>query len=97
MLLAALINLQMITKARVGDKTMMDVLIPVVNASRGCSGSMDEVLEAIEEAAVQGAENTKNYAAKYGRARFYNEETVGTVDAGAMSMALFFQGWNNVL
>lgn len=97
MLLAALINLQMMTKARVGDKTMMDVLIPVVNASRECSGSMDEVLEAIEEAAVHGAESTKNYVAKYGKARLYNDETIGTLDAGAMSMALFFKGWNNVL
>lgn len=97
MLLAALINIQMITKARVGDKTMMDVLIPVVNASRACNGPMIEVLEDIEEAALKGTEDTKNYVAKFGRARFYNEETLGYIDAGAMSLCMFFQGWKRIL
>lgn len=97
MLLAALINIQMITKARVGDKTMMDVLIPVVNASRACNGHMIEVLEAIEDAAQKGAEDTKNYVAKFGRARFYNEETLGYIDPGAMSLCLFFQGWKRII
>lgn len=97
MLLAALINMQMITKARVGDKTMMDVLIPVVNASRACSGTMEEIFEGIEEAALKGVEDTKNYAAKYGKAGIYGEETLGYIDSGAMSLYLFFQGWKRSL
>ena len=97
MLLAALINMQMVTPARVGDKTIMDVLIPVVNGSRTCHGLMEEVLEAIETSAIQGAEGTKGYPAKFGKARRYGEQAVGYIDPGALAMSLFFQGWNNVV
>lgn len=97
MLLAALINMQMITPARLGDKTMMDVLIPVVNGSRACLGAMEEVLEAIEASAVRGAEETKSYPAKFGKAGRYGEEAVGYIDPGALGMSLFFQGWNNIV
>lgn len=97
MLLAALINMQMITPARLGDKTMMDVLIPVVNGSRTCHGLMEEVLEAIEASAVKGAEGTKDYPAKFGKAARFGEQAVGYMDPGALAMSLFFQGWNNVV
>lgn len=97
MLLAALINMQMITPARVGDKTMMDVLIPVVNGSRNCQGLMEEVLEAIETSAVKGSERTIDYPAKFGKAARFGEQAIGYIDPGALAMSLFFQGWNNVV
>lgn len=97
MLLAALINMQMITPARLGDKTMMDVLIPVVNGSRTCLGLMEEVLEAIEASAVKGAEGTIDYPAKFGKAARFGEQAIGYIDPGALAMSLFFQGWNNVI
>ena len=97
MLLAALINMQMVTPARLGDKTMMDVLIPVVNGSRACLGLMKEVLEAIESSAAKGAERTKNYPAKFGKAGKYGDQAIGYIDPGALGMSLFFQGWNNVV
>lgn len=97
MLLAALINMQLITNAGVGDKTMMDVLIPVVRDSRSCQGDVDEILETIRDSAFNGAESTKNYVAKYGKAKFYKEQTVGYMDVGAMALQLFFKGWRRIL
>ena len=44
------------------------------------------------EAAVQGAENSRNFVSKFGRAKSYGAKTIGTPDAGAVSMAKFFAG-----
>ncbi len=40
----------------------------------------------------QGAENSKNFVSKFGRAKSYGAKTIGTPDAGAVSMACFFRG-----
>lgn len=79
--------------AKVGDKTMMDTLIPATEAIRSYSGDDENELFRIAcEAAKEGAENSKNFTSKFGRAKSYGEKTIGTPDAGAMSMAYFFIG-----
>ena len=35
---------------------------------------------------------SKQFVSKFGRAKSYGEKTIGTPDAGAMSMSYFFQG-----
>lgn len=77
--------------AKVGDKTMMDVLIPASEAIASYEGGSEDALFAAATAA-QGAENSKNYVSKFGRAKSYGTKTIGTPDAGAMSMACFFRG-----
>lgn len=47
---------------------------------------------AAAKAAEEGAENSKNFPSKFGRAKSYGTKTIGTPDAGAMSMAYFFKG-----
>ena len=44
---------------------------------------------------MEGARATKQFVSKFGRAKSYGEKTIGTPDAGAMSMAYFFQGLAN--
>ena len=79
--------------AKVGDKTMMDALIPASEAIAAYDGaSEDELFEAAAEAAAQGAEDSKNFVSKFGRAKSYGTKTIGTPDAGAVSMACFFRG-----
>ena len=79
--------------AKVGDKTMMDALIPASQAIAAYAGSdEDGLFAAAAAAAAQGAENSKNFVSKFGRAKSYGEQTIGTPDAGAASMAYFFQG-----
>lgn len=81
-----------ITKAGIGDKTMMDSLIPAVEAAEAAEDDVEAVLKAAAEAAERGAKDSEQYVSKYGRARSYKEQTIGTPDAGAVSTALFFKG-----
>ena len=79
--------------AKVGDKTMMDALIPASQAIAAYSGSDEAGLfDAAAQAALQGAEASKQFVSKFGRAKSYGTKTIGTPDAGAVSMSRFFQG-----
>ena len=79
--------------AKVGDKTMMDALIPASEAIAAYGGdSESELFSLAAEAALKGAENSKNFVSKFGRAKSYGEKTIGTPDAGAVSMSKFFEG-----
>ena len=81
-----------ITTAKVGDKTMMDALIPAVKAALEAPDDVMEILKAAAEAAEQGARESEQYVSRFGRARSYKEQTIGTPDAGAVSTSLFFRG-----
>ena len=79
--------------AKVGDKTMMDALIPASEAIAAYEGTSEaELFTLAAAAAAAGAENSKNFPSKFGRARSYGTKTIGTPDAGAVSMAKFFEG-----
>ena len=79
--------------AKVGDKTMMDALIPATEAIAAYTGSDEgELFDLAARAAAEGAEASKNFVSKFGRAKSYGEQTIGTPDAGAVSMSVFFQG-----
>ena len=79
--------------AKVGDKTMMDALIPASEAIAAYEGNSEtELFTLAAAAAAAGAENSKNFPSKFGRAKSYGAKTIGTPDAGAMSMAKFFEG-----
>ena len=79
--------------AKVGDKTMMDALIPASEAIAAYEGDSEaELFTLAAAAAAAGAENSKNFPSKFGRAKSYGAKTIGTPDAGAMSMSCFFQG-----
>lgn len=88
----ALEELNEMSGAQVGDKTMMDALIPAVEAAQNAKDDVMAVLEAAKEAAARGAKESEQYVSKYGRARSYKEKTIGTPDAGAVSTSLFFAG-----
>ena len=78
--------------AGIGDKTMMDALIPAVDAAQKADDDIMAILKAAKEAAVRGAKESEQYISRYGRARSYKEQTIGTPDAGAVSTSLFFAG-----
>ena len=79
--------------AKVGDKTMMDALIPASEAIAAYTGADEaELFTLAAEAAAKGAADSANYVSKFGRAKSYGAKTIGTPDAGAVSMAKFFTG-----
>ncbi len=95
---SGLVSVQEQTKARIGDKTMMDALIPAVQEMRLASNqdkSITEILEIASLAARRGAEFTKNFPARFGRAKHQGERTIGHPDPGSISMAYVFQGFRN--
>jgi phosphoenolpyruvate---glycerone phosphotransferase subunit DhaL len=96
MLATGLTSIEKITKARVGDKTMMDALVPAVIALRDSAQKGKDFLEALKsaaEAAKNGAEATKDLVARFGRAKNLGERTLGHPDPGATSIALIFEAF----
>lgn len=97
---AGLKAIQKQTAAQIGEKTMMDALIPAVRAFRAAtllSKEIENGLARAARAAKVGAEATKNLTARYGRARLLGEQTRGHPDPGAASIALLFEGFYNGL
>ena len=89
----ALEELDEMSGAKVGDKTMMDAQIPASEAIAAYAGGDEgELFASAAKAAAEGAENTKNFVSKFGRAKSYGQQTIGTPDAGALYMSCFFQG-----
>ncbi len=88
------------TKARVGDKTMMDALVPAVDAVTAAADAGKSLAEALDDAALAaktGADSTRDLVARFGRARSLGERTRGHPDAGATSIALIFRGFREAL
>jgi dihydroxyacetone kinase-like protein len=85
------------TKAKAGDKTMMDALVPAIDAFSREAQAGKEIAEALAIAAAAakaGAEATREMTAAFGRARFLREKTRGYQDPGATSVALIFDGFH---
>ena len=96
MFAGCLSELRDITTAQVGDKTMMDAVVPAVEAAQACaSDDPADVFAAAADAAEAGAAASEQFASKFGRARSYGEQTIGTPDAGAVSTSLFVRGLAN--
>lgn len=85
---AGLANMQKQTKAAVGDKTLIDALVPAVEALESNRDTgIATMFAAATKAADEGAEKTKEMVAKFGRARNLKEKVIGFIDPGAASMA----------
>ena len=93
-----LANVRKQTKADVGDKTMMDALIPAVNALEACtSDKISDLFSAADCEAQKGAEATVDMIAKFGRARNYGERSKGFMDSGAASWSTMFAAFAEFL
>lgn len=77
--------------AKPGDKTMMDSLAPFADtfseAINSGSTSADALRKAASAAQV-GADSTQDIAARLGRAKTHGDKSIGTPDAGAVSLSL---------
>lgn len=81
-------------KSDVGDKTMLDVLVPVCDALRDGVGqalAANRLLDDIGAAASRGLESTRALQARKGRASFLGERSVGHLDPGARSSQLIVE------
>ncbi|HET9560371.1 MAG TPA: dihydroxyacetone kinase subunit DhaL, partial [Actinomycetota bacterium] len=94
MLRAAIEGIKQRGSSDLGDKTLLDALEPAVDTleaelDAGASGK-----DAIAKAAVtarERAEATKDMIAKRGRAAYSGERSIGTLDAGAIAVAVMLE------
>ena len=78
-------------KASLGEKTLLDALIPAtdtIEAAVGRGESPAEIARAAATTTREAAEATKLLEAKRGRASYTGERSIGSVDAGAMALAI---------
>jgi phosphoenolpyruvate---glycerone phosphotransferase subunit DhaL len=80
-------------KADLGDKTLLDALVPAVDTLERelRTGSAAEALEAAAATARSSAEATKTMLAQRGRASYTGERSRDSVDAGAMAVAVLLE------
>lgn len=87
-------------KADIGEKTMLDVLIPVAESLHQAStAAMDlkSALHQVTQVAVLGMESTRDMLATKGRASFLEERSRGHIDAGAKTSQLMIGAIVSVL
>lgn len=85
---AACDAVQRLGGAQVGDKTLVDALVPLAHAFALTEGDVKKKGEAAVEAAQRGADSTRDIPARMGRARPLGEKSIGTPDPGAVSLVL---------
>jgi dihydroxyacetone kinase-like protein len=81
-------------KARVGDKTIVDVLDPVARKLEEAAAegmALPAALAAAADAADAALEATKTLVAQHGKAAAFQEKTIGLQDAGATVGALLLR------
>ena len=78
-------------KADLGEKTMLDTLIPVANRLKEDARNgteFEQLLTNLSEQAITGMKSTKDMIATKGRASFLGDRAIGHIDAGARTSQL---------
>lgn len=88
-------------KTKPGNKTIVDVTIPVAAALEKVSKDPDADGPTLAEAAIKaartGAENAKQLTSQNGKAAVYREKTVGKPDPGAAAGVLIVEGFFSIM
>ena len=78
--------------SRLGEKTFFDSVVPAAKALCDEAAVSDEQrLKNAAEAARNGVESTRDMVAKHGRAAYFGEKTLGSIDGGAEAGCIIFE------
>jgi dihydroxyacetone kinase-like protein len=91
MIEAGLAGLYDVVQGEVGDKTLVDTLIPAKNAIQQAVRENKDLAAALADmkaAAEKGRDSTKDLIAKFGRSSRLGERSRGVLDAGAVSSCI---------
>ena len=94
MLRAAIEGIKERGKSDVGDKTLLDALVPATDALEVAvakGSSFEETLDEVAKAAREAADATSSMQAKRGRASYSGERSIGSPDAGAIAVAVILE------
>ena len=87
-------------KASLGERTMLDAIIPAQEAIEKCVAkdkTLKESLAIVAESAEKGAKLTAKMKAKHGRAGWLAERCRGVADAGAVAIAIMLRAASQYL
>ena len=87
-------------KSDVGEKTMLDVLVPVSLQLKEDANNFtdkEQLIKNIIQQAEKGLEATRLMQATKGRASFLGERSIGHLDPGAMSICLLIKTICNII
>lgn len=88
----AMVNgVQKVGGAKIGDKTLLDALMPATESLKCSALEQEDMLLALKKsvkAAENGAESTREIAANKGRASYLGDRSIGHYDAGAKAVAV---------
>lgn len=90
---AAVDGIQKRGGAKLGDKTLLDALIPTTESLKDSAAKGLDFKTAFDlgaKAAREGAEKTREYAASKGRASYVGDRSLSYPDAGAMALGIIF-------
>lgn len=91
---AAVAGIQARGKAELGDKTLLDALVPAIDTLEqqiAAGVSSAEAVAMMAAAARKAADDTAQLQARRGRASYTGERSIGSVDAGAMAVAVILE------
>jgi dihydroxyacetone kinase phosphoprotein-dependent L subunit len=94
MLRASIAGIMARGQSDVGDKTLLDALVPTVDTIEDQIGQGHDTATIMRAAAVtarEHAEATRPMQAMRGRASYTGERSIGTLDAGAVAVAVMFE------
>ena len=94
MLRASIAGIKARGKSDVGDKTLLDAVVPAVDTLEERVSAGDDAAAALRAAATvarERAEATRSMQAMRGRASYTGERSIGTLDAGAIAVAVMFE------
>jgi dihydroxyacetone kinase phosphoprotein-dependent L subunit len=94
MLRAAIEGIKQRGQSDLGDKTLLDALVPAVDVLEESLRDGDGTRAAIAKAAAKAreqAEVTKELVARKGRAAYTGERSIGTLDPGAVAVAVMLE------
>ena len=94
MLRAAVEGIMQRGQAELGDKTLLDALVPATDALErelDAGNGSTAAIQAASAAAREAAEATKDMVARRGRAAYTGERSRGSVDAGATAVAVMLE------
>lgn len=97
---AGIASVREIGDAKVGDKTLIDTLVPASDAYAAAlhaGQSFGDCLHAMVAAAESGMHSTRGMRARVGRASRLGERSIGVLDAGACSCFLILRSMGESL
>ncbi|KGF05837.1 DAK2 domain-containing protein [Arcanobacterium sp. S3PF19] len=81
-------------KSKVGDKTILDAIVPACDALRDCPADGD-AMEAVITAAAAAVVETRNLQSRRGRASWLQDRSIGLQDPGATAFLRLLEAWRD--